>query len=806
MSKPKLHMIGTTHFDPVWFWTWDEAMASIRATFRSALDRMEEEPDFIYSFSCPPVFEWIKKVDKAMFKEIKLKIKEGNWHLVEGWWLQPDCNTPSGESLVRQGLYGQRYLKENFGVMSKGAFNTDSFGHNLMLPQILKKSGIDYYVFGRPSEGEKSLPGPLFRWKSPDGSSVLAYRSGGEGANQYSFTVDKDAYAIKDQFDKYNHDLMMIYGVSNHGGAPTKRSIKQIHSLIKDEEKGFDVQFSDIDTFFKEQEDKILPLVVNELQVNFFGPFSDFSEIKINNRIGEYVLLNAEKASLLNKYIEGVTYPKEELSNSWKDLLFNQFHDILGGTCVKNAYFDARNLHGRVLQSGKELLNYSLQSIIKNINTDHKGFPLVVWNLNCFEVNTHIEGELQWAWEFEWYKGPLKITDFQGNIYKCQLIREKCVLPGFRSRFVFNADIPALGYKTFFIHLEDQPDELKIITKADDYRIENHRYRIDICHETGGIKELYNKVSNKVILRQSAVPTVLKDIGDTWAFDVKSYGDKLGNFKLVSSRLIENGPVRSVIRTKAEFNNSFIEQDIILYMDTDIIEGHFKVFWKEKNAVLKLKFDTVMNNPDLTAAIPYGHIKRSCDGKEMPFGEWIDLSEGNLGVSIISNSIFAYDAIDNSIGLTILRSPIYAHLAFQDTLHKEEENEYMEQGVREGSWRVDIHKGDWIQSQIPQKAILFNNPVITIDEGNHKGTLSCDNSYGQFQSKSSIVTVLKEAEDSEDIILRLYEYAGVKEEMHIKLEHLSYERSVEVNPFEIKTLLINKDDLKKSKRVNMLEL
>src|ERR1039458_4304401 len=150
--KHVIHMVGTTHFDPVWLWTWDEAMASIRSTFRSALARIEEEPRLIYSYSCPSVFEWVRQSDPDLFGEIQRRVREGRWNLVEGWWLEPDCNCAAGESYARHGLYGQRYLQRTFGRGTHGGFNTDSFGHNLMLPQILKKSGIDFYVFGRPSD------------------------------------------------------------------------------------------------------------------------------------------------------------------------------------------------------------------------------------------------------------------------------------------------------------------------------------------------------------------------------------------------------------------------------------------------------------------------------------------------------------------------------------------------------------------------------------------------------------------------------------------------------------------------------
>ena len=172
----KFYMIGNTHFDPVWEWTWDEAMASIRATFRSALDRMNEFPEYIFTSACSVYYMWIEKSDPKMFKEIQQRVKEGRWQLVGGQFIQPDCNIPCGESLARHSLVSQRYFKEKFGVTAKTGYNVDSFGHNGNLPKILKNSGMDNYVFMRPMPNEKQLPQSLFDWESMDGSKVRTFR------------------------------------------------------------------------------------------------------------------------------------------------------------------------------------------------------------------------------------------------------------------------------------------------------------------------------------------------------------------------------------------------------------------------------------------------------------------------------------------------------------------------------------------------------------------------------------------------------------------------------------------------------
>lgn len=805
--KLKIHMIGNTHYDPVWLWTWDEGMASIRSTFRAALDRMEENPGFIYSFSCPPVFEWIREVDPEMFERIRDKVREGRWQLVEGWWLQPDCSAAMGESYVRQGLYGQRYLQEHFGCRSKTAFNIDSFGHSAMLPQILAKSGIAFYVFGRPSPVEKELPGPLFRWESADGSAVLAYRCSDDGAGMYSQDVEKDILGAASNLDRFGHDLMVVYGVTNHGGAPTKQAISRINRQIEDKRKTYDVGFSTTEAFFSEQDASCLPIVREELMVNFFGPFSNHPEVKKNNRLGEYALLNAEKAALLRKWLQDRPYPMEKLTNAWKDLLFNQFHDILGGACIRNAYQDARNLHGRVLQTANEILHYGIQSLTREIDLSNTGYPgvawnIVVWNLNAFDVEGPVEAEVQWAWEFDWYRGPIRITDAQGMDVPCQVIREYSVIPGFRERFVFQAAIPSLGYKSFLVHQEASRDVLSRTLVAKDDFMENERFKLEICRETGCIASLFDKKEGREILRNSAKPVVKQDDGDTWAFNVTGYGDTLGSFMLESAELIENGPVRAVIRTKGNYGNSHIEQDFILYRDLDIVDGTFKVNWREKRKVLKLEFNTHMDPPIVTASIPYGSVTRKNDGTELPMGEWMDVSSGDSGISILSDSSFAYDANGSTVGLTLLRSPAFGDLRIEP-IDLDLDYDMLGQGISEGRWRMVIHGGNWKKAKIPQLAIAFNNPPIVIAEANHPGTRPPEDSFLTVEGDSTILITAKASEEGGNLVLRMYEYAGNEDAVHISTKWTGNDFDVRCGRYEIKTLCI--DPTGNGKETDMLE-
>src|SRR5919202_6369544 len=230
MSRRVLHMIGNAHIDPVWLWQWPEGYQEVRATFESALARMDEYPEFVFTSNSILFFAWIEEHDPELFERIRARVAEGRWQVVGGWWLEPDCNIPSGESLVRHALYGQRYLRERFGITATTGANFDSFGHSATIPQLLRKSGMDSYIFLRPGPSERPLPGPLFWWRSQDGSAVAAYRiphEYGGPPGELGPQIDK-ALA---QLPADEPELMVFYGVGNHGGGPTRDNLDSIRRL-----------------------------------------------------------------------------------------------------------------------------------------------------------------------------------------------------------------------------------------------------------------------------------------------------------------------------------------------------------------------------------------------------------------------------------------------------------------------------------------------------------------------------------------------------------------------------------------------
>ncbi len=764
----KVYMIGNTHFDPVWLWKWDEAMSSISATFRSALQRMNEYPEFKYSFATPPVFEWIKETDPETFEEIKKRIAEGRWELAEGWWLQPDCYTPCGESLVRQGLYGQSYLVENFGRRSVSVFNIDCFGHPPTLPQILSKSGIKYYVFRRPEGIHIKLDKPLFNWTSLDGSSVLTYR-------------DDDPYMgdTADEIEnakKLPYDSLKVYGVTDHGGAPTIRSIEKIR-------ESENAVFATVNEFFSGRETDFT--LKRELVTGDFGVYANHTDIKALNRKAEYALLNAEKSSVIAN-----NYKKDTLKKCWHDVLFNQFHDILGGACIKEAFFDAENKYGRAITTANEIMHFNLLRITNKINMPGKNpeneWNLVVWNLNADSYNGYIEAEVQWLHEFPEYYQGITLEDGEGNRYDCQIIRERSVIPGFRTRFLFKAEIPAMGYKAFKV--VKTYEDVKRRSLRDPRRVETEGYFINLS-ENGEIESIYDKTKGKTVQGRLLNPICFADDGDTWAFNIDSYGKQLESFKLEKIEEVENGPIRNIIKATYSFRSSKLELYYSIYAKADYIDVRYRVNWNEKHAVFKLVSD--LCGDIHTVAVPYGSIERGESKAEVPMGEWIKTDN----LTIAADHIFSYTAIDKKLGLTVLRSPIYGDLRLSD-IDLDVDYEIMGQGITEGSVRVSFES----KERATAFSAELNNPPIVLCEANHTGVLEDCASYLSVEAESVCLTTLKKAESGSHTVIRGAEYIGRAQEIKIFFKGNSYE--VNVSPYEIFTLLIEGENVKK---VNMLE-
>ncbi|MGZ4354994.1 MAG: glycoside hydrolase family 38 N-terminal domain-containing protein, partial [Gaiellaceae bacterium] len=441
MTPRRLHMIGNAHIDPVWLWQWPEGYQEVRATFQSAVDRMEEYPDFVFTCDSSLFFEWVEESDPALFGRIRERVAEGRFQVVGGWWIEPDCNVPCGESFVRQALYGQRLLHEKLGITATVGANLDSFGHNATIPQILARSGCDSYVFLRPQSQEKELPGPVFWWESPDGSRVLAYRIPHEYCAPKDDLGDHVEKAIASLPDG-DEDYAVFYGVGNHGGGPTRSNLDQIARLNEDGALPR-LELSSLRRFFDALGDGF-PTVRGELQHHAPGCYTTHSGIKRWNRRAENLLLRAEKWAAVADSLGLRPYPLAELSRAWKLVLFNQFHDTLAGTSIAPAYEDARDQLGRASSLAADAFNAAVQSIARQIRIEQEEEmrPVVVFNPHPWPLRTDVEVEYTWM-----RAEGAHVVDDEDEPVPMQTTRPLTTMSGLRGRLVFPVEVPPLGWR-----------------------------------------------------------------------------------------------------------------------------------------------------------------------------------------------------------------------------------------------------------------------------------------------------------------------------------------------------------------------
>ena len=776
-----IYMIGNTHFDPVWTWTWEEGLTSIHSTFRSALDRLKEDKDCIYSFSSPPVFEWLEIVDPQMLEEIKERVKEGRWEISEGWWTQPDCFSASGEGYARQSLYGQLYLKKTFGEYAKIVYDIDSFGHNSQSPQILKKSHMEYYCMYRPEKNFRPLKSPYFTWEGKDKTCIKAFCAG-----RYSSIYNKDIYQNVAEAESLMKDAecdeMMIYGITNHGGAPTKKAIADIHAIAA--EKDYEVKFSSIEGYFKAQgEPKYIES--GEFLTDNFGPYVDDRKVKTLNRLAEYAVTNAEKVSLITEKLLGIPYNAEKLARCWKDILFNHFHDTLGGASTKEVYRDAYRQLDRAIFTSSEIVNLNLLALTKKIKTPGKNpenpWNLAVWNLNEIAYDGYLEGEVQWLHEFPAYTDGIVLEDDQGKRYPCQTINEKSAIKGFRSRVLFKAQIPAMGYKLFKVIQEGAGVQPVVHSN----NVETDVFKIEINEKTGLIDKIIDKTTGKEY-HSLLTPQCFVDEADSECFNTQTYGEALEPFKIESLETIESGLLRTTLKAVFSFRRSLLTLYYVFYKDTDYFDVKYVVNWNEKHIVFKLLMKT--NYQKLMVASPFASEERPDYPTDRPTGEWLSVYGDDGAVSLAFDSTFAYNKEGTTVGLSILRSCIYGDYRFDDSAIPERDYDIMEQGIGEGRIRFIIHSGDRITRGVVNEARLFNNAPIVLCEPNHDGVYPAEGSYASIIGDSVSVSAVKKAENGDGDIVRIVELAGREQKAVFNFFDMKFD--VDLKPYEIKTLKI----------------
>jgi len=809
-----LHMIGNAHIDPVWLWPWQEGYQEARATFWSAIQRMDEYPDFVFTCNQVVLLEWVEESDPELFSRIRQRVADGRWQLVGGWWVEPDCNIPSGESFVRQGLYGQRYLKEKFDVTATVGMNADPFGHHAMLPQILKGQGMDSYCFLRPGPHESSLTATAFWWQSPDGSRVLAYRIPFEYCSPPG-DVGGQAEKALGALDRGLGDVMIFYGVGNHGGGPTRANIDSIHRYDRMGSFGRMVMSSPrryLDELIAGHGAEglaALEVCSDDLQMHAAGCYSAHSGIKLWQRRAQAAILSAERWAVIGSTLYGLDYPREDLARAWKQILFNQFHDILPGSAIESAYDDARDQLGEAVAVAKRIINRTHNVIAREVDIplEEGSQPVLVFNPHPWPVTAQVE--LQYSGQ----PNGVHVIDSDGHATTAQRIQPLATMSDKgRSAVAFEAAVPPLGYRLYRLRpgAVVAPDgQTPGNLRGTETVLENDVLRVEIDPETGWLTSLLDKrIGVDVVAGASGEHTqICQDPTDTWGHRVVSYRWPGEPMQTTRVTLVEAGPLRARLRVERRWHRSCMVEELILGHRSDQLEVRVTIDWREQAHLLKLCFPTAVTDPASTYEIPFGAIEQPVDGGENAGQSWVDISGvvngRTAGLAVVNNAKHAYDVSPGtadgatpSIGVTAVRSPVYAwHDPRQ--LDPGEFYSYQDQGVQSFRYLLVPHGGDWREAGLTRRAAELGSPVRAMLESFHRGSLPPQHSYVSDGGGQVMVTAVKGSEDGTsripDLIVRAVETTGRPGSARIELPMAGRVIVADFGPSQIHTFRVAAD-------------
>lgn len=765
-----LYLVSNAHIDAAWLWRYKETIDICERTFGSVLHMMDVRPDLTYAQSAAAYYDWMQKYDPAVFDGIRERVKDGRWEVVGGMWIEPDCNIPSGESWMHQLLYSQRYFRKNLGVEAKIGWNPDSFGYTWNMPEFYVNAGIDAFITQKIGWNDTNVfPYRVFWWEAPDGSKILSYFPFdyvNQVTNPFRLTDWMRQFDANTGFTK----MMVLFGVGDHGGGPSLEMMKRIDHL-----KTLDiypkVEFGTAGEYIawlKSQDLSRLPVWDSELYLEYHrGTLTTQSETKKANRQSEVLLTNAEKFSTIAT-LYGRAYDNRGLEKAWREVMFNQFHDILPGSGIRENYIDAAARYKVAKEIGDHELDAAMSQIEKQINTlQVKGKPVVVYNPLFWDRTDVVKLRLP-----EGGPANLSVYDSRGREIPSQIVKT-----GVYSReIIFVASgVPSLGYKVYDMR-PVQPRVVQNDLKVDSTTVENKFYRVSIDPDSGWVRSIYDKKDGREVLTGYGNRLeVLQDMPKQWdAWNIGLTGVEYPT-KFRKIEVVENGPVRVVLRVVRDFRKpgeigeyptdnfptTFFKQDIILYSGIDRVDFRTNVDWWETHTMLKVAFPVNVKDSLATYEIPYGTITRATIPTnswerakwEVPAERWADMSgEGsgpnsNFGVSLLNNSKYGYDIKGSVMRLSLLRSPVWP-------------DPTADRGEHTIDYAIYSHAGTWKSGGTERQGYDFNYPLLAFIGTRHAGALPMSRSFFKLSPSNLVLTIAKQAEDSKAWVLEWYDASG----------------------------------------------
>ncbi|SHJ85962.1 alpha-mannosidase [Clostridium cavendishii DSM 21758] len=750
--------VGHTHIDVAWHWTVAQTREKVARSFSTVLKLMDEYPEYIFMSSQPQLYKFLKEDYPDVYKKVKDKVKEGTWEAEGAMWLEADCNVTSGESLVRQIIHGKKFFKDEFDVESKVLWLPDVFGYSAALPQILKKSDVDYFMTTKIAWNQfNKMPYDTFMWRGIDGTEILTHFITTKDPNQDEkshFTTYNGFIhpgSIKGAWDRYqqkdiNNDVLVSFGWGDGGGGATYEMLETGKRLAKGIPGCPKVKMGNSLDYFKKLEktvgnNKRLPKWVGELYLEYHrGTYTSMARNKRDNRLSENIYESAEKFNSLAMLL-GKNYPYERFNKGWENILLNQFHDILPGSSIKEVYDVTKEEYKEIIANGNNMLSEAMEHISSKINTEDRS--IVVFNSLGFERDDIAEFNIPEDME------NVMVINEDGEEMVCQKIGD--------NKAIFLAKgVPANGYKTFRLVKADS--ETTDVVLLNEKQAENKFFSMEF-DEKGHIIALFDKINNRQVNKQGEVLNVLQAFEDkpmnfdNWDIDIY-FDEKMWEVDNVENiKVIENGAVRSTLEITRTFLDSKIIQKVHVYKDIPRVDFNTYVDWKESQILLKAAFPIDINASEATYEIQYGNVKRPTHHNtswdtarfEVCGQKWADISEGDFGVSLMNNCKYGHDIKDGLMRLTLIKSGI-------------EPNPTTDQEEHYFTYSLYPHKGNWQEANTAQMSYELNVPLYTKVEEAHRGELNNINSFAKVDKNNVMIEVIKKAEEGSELVIRMYEF------------------------------------------------
>ncbi len=735
LKQRQIYILGNSHIDVAWLWAIAETKKAMQRTFRSALNLQKQYPELIFNQSTALSYEWMEQEDPELFGQIQEAVQSGKWELIGGMWVEPDGNLPSGESLIRQILYGQEYFRKKFNREVKIAWLPDTFGFHWQMPQILAKSGFAAFVTQKLMWNDTNrFPHQVFWWQGVDGSQIFTYFS-----NEIGRGIEPVAIAKYLATQESQHGIIStawLYGVGDHGGGPTADML-DIGRDWADNALFFQIQPSTLEHFLldlKSQPLPDLPVWKNELYLEFHrGTFTSKADQKCQHRQAEVLIGNAEKYSAIATLVNNSPYPQAKLEQAWKGLLLNQFHDILPGTSIREVFEDADRTWEEVRAICAEILPFQEPNV-----------PLQAWNFLNWQRSQLVEmPDQSLAW--------LTVPSF-----------------GFAdlSTAITETDLP--------LSVEESKQSQHT------FHLENQFLRLDLDAETGEITQIFDKRSQQNILQASIRLQFFADQGqywDAWNIDPNFANHVLESATLEAIAISEDNNLCKSIRIVHKFRQSTFTQEIYLTAFESFVTVKNWVDWQEESVLVKVAFPVNWRSLYATYEIPMATIQRRTLYKnsehsdlepsenpltpedrakwEVPAQYWADIASHFVGLSVLNDSKYGYDAQPDCLRLTLLRSPRWA---CPDS----------DRGNHEFSYRLVPHQGNWREANIVRLAQEFNNPLV-LQNSPVSSPQQHSQSYLQIPEPNIILSAFKRSQDQAAWIMRLYESHGIATETSLQI-------------------------------------